>query len=56
MAAHILPLHHRQRKYHCRPSPGLSGRSAAGFWHTFRGIVEAVRWITVIGLILGHIQ
>ena len=54
MTAEILMLRPQQGRACCRPSLALSPRSAAGLWRTIRRVVEVVGWITVIGLILGH--
>ncbi len=54
MTAQILTLHPQQGETRCRPSLPRSPRSATVLWRTIRRIVETVGWITVIGLILGH--
>ena len=55
MTAQILTLHPQQGQARCRPSLPRSPRSATGLWRTIRRVVEVVGWITVIGLIAGHI-
>ncbi len=54
MTAQILTLHPQQGQARCRPSLTRSPRSAAGLWRIVRRIVEMVGWITVTGLIAGH--
>ena len=54
MTAQILPLHPQQGETHCRPSVTRSARSTTLLWRTIRRIVETVGWITILGLILGH--
>ncbi len=54
MTAEILMLHTQQGETRCRPSVTRSPRSATLLWRTIRRIVETVGWITVIGLIIGH--
>ena len=54
MTAQILTLHRQQGDTRCRPSLPRSARSMTLLWRTIRRIVEAVGWITVTGLILGH--
>ncbi len=55
MTAQILTLHSQQGQTRCRPSLACSPRSATVLWRTIRRIVETVGWITVIGLIVGHV-
>jgi hypothetical protein len=54
MTAQILTLHPQQGQTRCHPSLACSPRSATLLWRTIRRIVETVGWVTVMGLILGH--
>lgn len=54
MTAEILSLHPGQGDQPSRPSLSFSARSMGGLWRVIRRIVEAVGWLTIFGLIAGH--
>ncbi len=54
MTAQILTLHPQQGETRCRPSVTRSLRSATHLWRIVRRIVELIGWITISGLIIGH--